>query len=85
MNIKILAVLSFCCITNIQLNAKISFDIKESPEVLDTSRIFDIDEIIVVSQPKENYRLRMQALSSSSFSGNEINALKVNSLSDLST
>ena len=67
------------------MNAKVVFDIKNKPEVLDTSRIFDIDEIVVVSQPKENYRLRMQALSSSSFSRNDMSSLKVNSLCDLST
>lgn len=81
---KRLAVISILCVTTAALNARISCGINERPEVLDTSRIFDIDEIIVVSQPKENYRLRMQALSSSSFSGNDINSLKVNSLNGLS-
>lgn len=81
---KRLAVISILCVTTAALNARISCGINERPEVLDTSRIFDIDEIIVVSQPKENYRMRMQALSSSSFSGNDINSLKVNSLNGLS-
>lgn len=29
----------------------------------DSSRVYDIDEVVVVSQPKENFRLRQQALS----------------------
>lgn len=85
MNINRLSVMAFFCITGFSVNAKVVFDIKNKPEVLDTSRIFDIDEIVVVSQPKENYRLRMQALSSSSFSRNDMSSLKVNSLCDLST
>lgn len=33
----------------------------------DSSRVFDIDEVVVAAQPKEQYRLRMQPLSSTSF------------------
>jgi hypothetical protein len=33
----------------------------------DTSRVFDLDEVVVVAQPKENYKLRRQSLSSSVF------------------
>ena len=29
----------------------------------DSSRVYDIDEVVVVSQPKENFRLRQQPLS----------------------
>ena len=37
-------------------------------ELSDTSRVYDIDEVVVVDQPKESFRLRQQPLSSSSFS-----------------
>ena len=45
-----------------------------SPESVfaDSSKVFDIDEIVVVSQPKETRRLRQQALSSSSLSSFQI-------------
>lgn len=36
-------------------------------EIGDTSRVYDIDEVVVVDQPKEAFRLRQQPLSSTSF------------------
>jgi iron complex outermembrane recepter protein len=49
----------------------------------DTSRVFDLDEVVVVAQPKENYKLRRQALSSSVFTNFELSSLKVNDITDL--
>jgi len=43
----------------------------------DTSRVYDIDEIIVIDQPKEAFRLRQQPLSSTSFNGDLIRSLNV--------
>ncbi len=59
---------------------------KEYHEVIegDTSRVYDLDEVVVVSQPKESMRLRQQALSSSVFSKEEIGALGIRDLRDLS-
>ena len=40
----------------------------ENTTLSDSSKVFDIDEVVVVSQPKEVMRLRQQALSSTSMS-----------------
>lgn len=50
----------------------------------DTSRVYDLDEVIVVSQPKESFRLRQQALSSSMFSQDEMKQLGIRDLRELS-
>ena len=50
----------------------------------DTSRVLDLDEVVVVSQPKETFRLRRQPLSSTVFSANEINVLNAHELRQLS-
>lgn len=70
---------------------KTSEIIKEATEaapdqigMADTSRVYDLDEVVVVSQPKEMMRLRQQSLSSSVFTGRELSSLGVRDLSDLS-
>src|SRR5574344_2274840 len=50
----------------------------------DTSRVVDLDEVIVVAQPKENYKLRLQSVSSSVFSFKELENLNVRGLKELS-
>ena len=50
----------------------------------DSSKVFDIDEVVVVSQPKENLRLRQQALSSTSVGGFQIQKLGTRDLRELS-
>ena len=55
------------------------------PEVLaDTSRVIDLDEVTIVSQPKEQVRLRLQPLSSSVFGSEQLKQLNVRDLSQLS-
>ena len=44
----------------------------------DTSRVYDIDEVLVINQPKEVYRLRQQPLSSTSFDGSQLQQLCLN-------
>ena len=56
----------------------------ENINLLDSSRIHDLDEIIVVSQPKERFRLRQQPLSSNAFSTQELNKLGVRDVRELS-
>lgn len=51
----------------------------------DTSRVVDLDEVVVVSHPKENVRLRRQPVSSSVFTGREMQRLGVSDLSSLSS
>ena len=53
--------------------------------VNDTSRVVDLDEVVVVSQPKDIYRLRQQPLSSSVFGSRELQQLHVRDLRDLSS
>ena len=38
----------------------------------DTSRVYDIDEVVIVDQPKEAFRLRWQPLSSTSFDSGQL-------------
>ena len=51
----------------------------------DSSRVHDIDEVVVVSQPKETLRLRRQPVSSSSYSQLELQRLHVDDLRSLSS
>ncbi|WP_233582270.1 TonB-dependent receptor [Prevotella sp. OH937_COT-195] len=53
--------------------------------LIDSSRVHDLDEVIVISQPKEQLRMRMQPISSSMFSVTEINSLGVRDLRELSS
>lgn len=53
-------------------------------EMSDTSRVQDLDEVVVVSQPKEQVRLRLQPVSSSVFTSAEISSLGLRDLRDLS-
>ena len=55
-----------------------------SEEVADSSRVVDLDEVVVVSQPKEQMRLRLQPVSSSVFGAQDMQQLQVHDLSDLS-
>ena len=52
--------------------------------VADTARVVDLDEVIVVSQPKEQFRLRQQPLSSTVMGQVEMDRLQVHSLNQLS-
>lgn len=56
----------------------------DRPGIADTSRVFDLDEVVIVSQPKELLRLRQQPLSSSVFTGREINGIGARGLNELS-
>ena len=53
-------------------------------ELTDTSRVVEIDEVVVVSQPKEQVRLRLQPVSSSVFGNAQLQQLNVRDLSQLS-
>ncbi len=50
----------------------------------DSSRVYDLDEVVVIKQPKEQYRLRLQPISSSMFSGADAEALSARDLRELS-
>ena len=53
-------------------------------EVTDSSRVQDLDEVIVISQAKEFFNLRQQPLSSTMFTTDETDRLGVRDLRDLS-
>ena len=59
-------------------------EVENPMAVSDTSRVVDLDEVVVVSQPKDIYRLRQQPLSSSVFSTQELQQLNIRELRDLS-
>lgn len=50
----------------------------------DSSKVFDIDEVVVVSQPKEAFRLRQQPLSSTSLGSFQMQKLGTHDLRELS-
>jgi len=52
--------------------------------VNDTSRVVDLDEVVIVAQPKEQTRLRLQPLSSNVVSSEMMNQLSIHSLDQLS-
>ena len=49
----------------------------------DSSKVYDIDEVIIVSQPKEAFRLRQQPLSSNTFGNFELNRLGAHDLREV--
>lgn len=51
----------------------------------DTSRVVDLDEVIVVSQLKETYKLRQQPLSSTVLTQREMRQLQVRDLASMAT
>ena len=53
-------------------------------EITDSSKVVDLDEVVIVSQPKEQVRLRLQPLSSSVFGSEQLKQLNVHDLSQLS-
>ena len=52
--------------------------------VADTSKVVDLDELVVVAQPKEGFLLRQQSLSSSVFGAKELQQMNVQGLGQLS-
>ena len=50
----------------------------------DSSKVVDLDEVVVVSQPKEQVRLRLQPVSSNVFGSEQLQQLNIHDLSQLS-
>ena len=59
-------------------------NILDESAVADTSKVVDLDEVVVVAQPKEGFLLRQQPLSSSVFGAKELRQMNVQSLGQLS-
>jgi len=60
-----------------------SHAIAQNTSPADSSRVYDLDEVVVVSQPKETFRLRQQPLSSTMIGNEEINARSMRDLRDI--
>ena len=56
----------------------------DTEELTDSSKVIDLDEVVVVSQPKEQVRLRLQPVSSNVFGSEQLQQLHVHDLSQLS-
>ena len=56
----------------------------ETVAINDTSKVVDLDELVVIAQPKEQFRLRLQPLSSNAFGSEQLRQLNVHDLSQLS-
>ena len=52
--------------------------------IADTSRVIDLDQVVVVAQPKESGRLRTQPLSSTMFSAGDLKALGLRDIREVS-
>ena len=52
--------------------------------LVDTSRVVDLDEVVVVAQPKEHAGLRLQPQSSTTFANEQLQQLNLHSLDQLS-
>ena len=79
------AVFKYCGNTAFSENRVSLTDIANKIESTDTSRVYNLDEVVIVSQPKEALLLRQQPLSSSMFTGNDINCLGITDLSILAS
>ena len=56
----------------------------DTEALTDSSKVVDLDEVVVVSQPKEQVRLRLQPVSSNVFGSEQLKQLNVRDLSQLS-
>ena len=66
----------------------VSADVKDftvDNNLADSSRVYDLDEVVVVAQPKEQFRLRVQPVSSSMFSVDEIASVGARDLRELAS
>ena len=60
-------------ILTLPLSVKLMAETVEEPS--DTSKVYDIDEVVIISQPKVNFRLRQQPISAMSFGAEQMNQL----------
>ena len=66
----------------------VSADVKDftvDNNLADSSRVYDLDEVVVVAQPTEQFRLRVQPVSSSMFSVDEIASVGARDLRELAS
>ena len=83
-NLKIMMKMKKICLFCFMQMVLLPTMAEDSFELTDTSRVQNLDEVVVVSQPKESTPLRLQPVSSSMFSTDDMNRLAVHDLSQLS-
>lgn len=84
---KGLIILLFSTVALIGLRAECILEGKALPVVVeqsDSSRVVDLDEIVIVAQPKESGLLREQPLSSTMFSAGDLKALGLRDIREIS-
>jgi len=83
LRMKKIVLLSLCMLSAVEMTAD---NVKEAyfENANDTSRVVDLDEVVVIAQPKEGFLLRQQPLSSSAFGAKELQQMNVQSLGQLS-
>ena len=72
----------FICSSFVVLCLSVQAEVNK--ELTDSSRVIDLDEVVVVAQPKEQVRLRLQPVSSNVFGSEQLQQLNVRDLSQLS-
>ena len=83
MNKKIVFVLLAALGAQLSAVATPLYDL-DTEALTDSSKVIDLDEVVVVATPKEQVRLRLQPLSSSVFGSEQLHQLNVHDLSQLS-
>ncbi len=66
------------------ISAETINNLGNEPALPDTGRVVILDEVSVVSSPKESFALRLQPLSSTTFGTEAIEVLRMRDLRDLS-
>lgn len=82
MDSKLYIVSALCFLPTMAVADSFNFNEKH---LADTSRVYDIDEVIVASRPKDIQRLRRQAVSSTSLSASTLNSFAARDLRDVSS
>lgn len=82
MDSKLYVVSALCLLPTMAVADSFNFNEKH---LADTSRVYDIDEVIVASRPKDIQSLRRQAVSSTSLSASTLNSFAARDLRDVSS
>ena len=72
----------YLCIAFAVLGLNAQAEVVEA--LADSSKVIDLDEVVIVAQPKEQVRLRLQPVSSNVFGSEQLQQLNVRDLSQLS-
>lgn len=68
----------------VQLSSFAAHTTSQTANNLDSTRVHDLDEVVISSQPKDAYRLRQQPLSATLFGSADMHALHIQDIHDIS-